>query len=257
MTEDSDRLAHLIEHSHRILIVTGAGASTGSGIPDYRGPNGVWKTRRPIEFSDFLASEPRRTEYWEQRLASRTVLERAVPGPVHAACVDLEANGRIEAVVTQNVDGLHRRAGSSDDVLIEIHGTAVESGCLECGERTSTTSLLDEFTQTRIPPRCPSDGGLMKPATISFGQPIDSLTLVRAWQAADRCDLVIALGSTLSVYPAAEVPLRAASTGSPYAIVNRGATDHDGHPFVSLRIEADVDVAFPEAVGMALERTPR
>jgi NAD-dependent deacetylase len=255
MTPETARLANLIAHSTEILVVTGAGVSTASGIPDYRGPNGVWRTQRPVEFSEFLSSEDRRIDYWDQKVASADVIELAIPGSVHRACTDLEASGRLLAVVTQNVDGLHTDAGTSPPLLIEVHGTTREASCLSCGERVPIREAIDEFVSTRVPPRCASCGGLLKPATISFGQQLDPLTIARASQAAERCDLVIALGTTLSVRPASEIPLRAASRGAPYVIVNRGITDHDHHPQVTLRIEGDVSLIFPQAVSDALERS--
>jgi len=255
MTPDIARLANLIAASDRILLVTGAGISTSSGIPDYRGPQGVWKTQRPVEFHDFVRSEDKRVEYWDQKLASAPSIEAAQPGAVHRAAVELEQATKLEAIVTQNVDGLHTAAGSSASVVIEVHGTTREAGCLDCGNRTPIGPHLAAFEQTRTSPTCAECGGLLKPATISFGQQLDQLTVARALQAADACDLVVALGSTLSVYPAADIPLRAASRRSvPYAIVNLGRTEHDRMPSVTLRVEGDVGDVFSEAVNDALGR---
>lgn len=254
VTPDVVRMANLIASAHRIMLVTGAGISTRSGIPDYRGPNGVWRTQRPVEFGDFLRSEDKRVEYWRQKLAAAEVLAGAEPTEVHDAAVRLERAGKLEAIVTQNIDGLHTAAGTSSGVVIEVHGTAREAACLDCGRRDDIRPFLDEFAATGIAPRCPVCGGLVKPATISFGQALDPLTVARAAQAAERCDLVIALGSTLSVYPAAAIPLEAASRGVPYVIVNLGPTDHDRLPTVSLRIEGDVGDVFPAAVADALDR---
>jgi NAD-dependent deacetylase len=153
--------------------------------------------------------------------------------------------------VTQNVDGLHAGAGTSKGKLVEVHGTAMEVSCLDCGERTPTQPHLDEFDATRVAPLCHC-GGLLKPATISFGQNLDPMALYRAQSAAEETDLVIALGSTLSVYPAAEIPLVAARRGVPYAIVNRGETDHDASIHLTLRIDGNVSTVFPQAVTTAL-----
>ncbi len=255
MTPDTARLANLIAASDRILLVTGAGISTSSGIPDYRGPQGVWKTQRPVEFHDFVRSEEKRVEYWDQKLASAPSIEAAEPAVVYRAAVDLEQSGKLEAIVTQNVDGLHTAAGSSPRVVVEVHGTTREAGCLECGNRTPIGPHVQAFERTRTPPTCAECGGLLKPATISFGQQLDHMTVARAVQAADACDLVVALGSTLSVYPAADIPLRAASrTGVAYAIVNLGRTEHDRSPSVTLRIEGDVGDVFSVAVADALAR---
>lgn len=255
MTPDTSRLANLIADSTRILLVTGAGISTSSGIPDYRGPQGVWRTQRPVEFHDFVSDEDRRIEYWDQKLMSAPLIDAAEPGSVHHSAVALERAGKLEAIVTQNIDGLHTDAGSSGSVVIEVHGTTREAGCLDCGSRSPMGPVLSAFEQTRVPPRCTDCGGLLKPATISFGQQLDQMTVARALQAADACDLVIALGSTLSVYPAADIPLRAASRrGVSYAIVNRGRTEHDRMPSVTLRVEGDVGEVFPAAVSDALAR---
>lgn len=254
MNPETVRLANLIADAQRILLVTGAGISTSSGIPDYRGPKGVWKTQRPVEFSDFLASEERRIEYWDQKVTAAGYIDAASPGAVHMAAVDLERADKLEAIVTQNIDGLHTDAGSSASIVIEVHGTTRQAGCLECGDQTPIGAHLEEFKDTRMPPRCTECDGLLKPATISFGQSLDQLTIARAIQAADRSDLVIALGTTLSVYPAADIPLRAARRGVPYAIVNRGRTDHDTLPSVDVRIDADVGEVFSAAVDDALDR---
>ncbi|MEN8238324.1 MAG: Sir2 family NAD-dependent protein deacetylase [Actinomycetota bacterium] len=244
-------LSTLIAAADAILIVTGAGVSTETGIPDFRGPQGVWNTQRPVMFQDFVASEEDRVKYWDQKVAAAVHIGAARPGAVHTACVDLENAGKLKAIVTQNIDGLHSMAGSSRGKVVEVHGTGREAGCLDCGTLSPISPHLEEFTRTRVPPRC-SCGGLLKPATISFGQPLDSMTMYRAMQAADACDLVIAMGSTLSVYPAAEIPLVAARRGVPYVVVNQGTTEHDGSPLLTLRIDADVGTTFSTAVHAAL-----
>ncbi len=251
MDPQISRLAELIADANAIMIVTGAGVSTDSGIPDYRGPKGVWKTEQPVMYQDFIHDPELRVEYWDQKLRAAAAFNAAHPGAVHRACVDLEAVGKLHTLVTQNVDGLHAAAGTTPDKLVEVHGTAMEVSCLDCGERTPTQPHLDAFEESREAPLCHC-GGLLKPATISFGQQLDPLTMYRAQLAAENADLVIALGSTLSVYPAADIPLIAARRGVPYAIINRGETDHDGSIYLTLRIEADVSVAFPQAVTTAL-----
>ncbi len=248
---DIDQLAELIASRNAILIVTGAGISTETGIPDFRGPQGVWNTQRPVMYQDFLASEEERVLYWDQKVASAVYIDIAEPGAVHRACVDLENAGKLEAIVTQNIDGLHSIAGSSGSKVVEVHGTGREAGCLDCFDRTPIGPHLEKFTTTRVPPRCDC-GGLLKPATISFGQQLDSMTMYKAAQAADACDLVIAMGTTLSVYPAADIPLQAARRSIPYVIINQGATEHDSLPFVTLRIDADVGTTFSTAVTTAL-----
>lgn len=245
------RLLQLLGDARRMLLFTGAGISTGSGIPDFRGPQGVWKTRQPVYFQDFLRSEEARVEHWDFKLESWPVFRDARPTPTHRAIAALESAGRVELVVTQNVDGLHARAGTSSDRLVEIHGTNAEIECLTCGERSDPEPHMRTFEVTRKPPHCLC-GGLLKTATISFGQDLVPAVLQRAAEAAETCDLVVALGSTLSVYPAANVPLVAAERGAPYIIINRGATEHDGRPGVTLRLDGDVQDLFPPAVDAVL-----
>lgn len=245
------RLAELIGGSHRIMIFSGAGVSTASGIPDYRGPQGVWNTRRPVFYDEFMSSAEHRRRYWEQKFEDRHLLSDVKPNPVHDAIVTLERAGRIEAVVTQNVDGLHAMAGTSGEALVELHGTVRSVECQSCGDRSEPEAAFVTFEATGVAPVC-SCGGYLKPATISFGQALRSSDLERAAAAADACDLVIALGSTLSVTPASLIPLSAAERRVPYVIVNRGATEHDHLRAVTLRIEGDVGDVVPPAVTAAL-----
>ena len=248
---DTERLAGLLRSAERILIFTGAGVSTGSGIPDYRGPAGVWKTRTPVTIQEFLGSEAGRIEYWEWKMDSWPTLRDAQPNAVHRAAVALEETGKLLAVVTQNVDGLDSKAGTSPERLVEIHGTDRAVSCLRCGDRREPGPCFEEFAKSRKPPICDC-GGFLKPATISFGQGLREDDLARAFGAAAQADMAISLGSTLAVTPAALVPMEAARRGAPYAIVNRGETAHDGLPYVTLRIDDDVGAVFPEAVRLAL-----
>lgn len=243
--------AERLRASRRILIVTGAGVSTASGIPDFRGPGGVWTRRRPVYYDDFLASEAARVEYWDYKLETWEIYQRAQPNALHHAIVALERAGKTAAVVTQNVDGLHRRAGTSPRLLVELHGTDLLVECQSCRATSDPAPHFAHFKTTRRPPRC-GCGGVLKSATISFGQSLRTPDVERATAAAIDADLVLALGSTLSVYPAASIPLAAAERGTPYIIVNRGPTEHDGHPAVTLRIEGDVTVIVPPAVEAAL-----
>ena len=251
MEPGPQRLVEHLRTSRRILVITGAGVSTASGVPDFRGPSGVWTRRRPVLFEDFLASETARIEYWDFKLESWAIYQRAQPNPVHHAIVALERAGKVVSVVTQNVDGLHRRAGTSPDLLVEVHGTDLLVKCLQCEAASDPVPHFEAFKATKRPPRC-ACGGLLKPATISFGQPLRTTDLERAVSAAASADLVLALGSTLSVHPAASIPLIAADRDVPYIIVNQGATDHDDHPSVTLRLEGDVTAIVPRAVDAAL-----
>ncbi|MGH8611430.1 MAG: SIR2 family NAD-dependent protein deacylase [Gammaproteobacteria bacterium] len=233
-----------------ILVFTGAGISTGSGIPDYRGPQGVWSRRSPVYYQDFMRSEAARVEYWDYKLEGWEGFRDARPNRVHHALVTLERANKLCKIVTQNVDGLHAHAGTTGGRLVELHGTNRAVECQRCHERSDPGPHFDSFKQTRQPPICRC-GGYLKPATISFGQSLREHDLDEAMAATKKCDLVIALGSTLSVYPAASVPLLAAERGVPYVIINRGATGPP--PLVSLHIEGDVLDIFPEAVEEALK----
>lgn len=244
-------LEDYLRASKKALIFTGAGISTGSGIPDFRGPQGVWKRRQPIYFEDFMSSEAARIEHWDYKLEGRDAFRDARPNAVHDAIVRLERANKLRAVVTQNIDGLHRFAGTSAELLIELHGTNALVECQSCHWREDPEPHFESFRATRKPPLCEC-GGFLKPATISFGQSLDSSELDRAASAAVDADLVVALGSTLSVHPAASFPLLAAQRGAPYVIVNRGATDHDGEGCVTLRLEGDVGEIFATAVDAAL-----
>lgn len=231
--------------ARRILVFTGAGISTGSGIPDFRGPQGVWTKRQPVYFQDFLRSEDKRIEYWDYKLEAWAHFKDAQPNAAHRAVACLQQTGRVQAVVTQNIDGLHQAGGSAEDSVIELHGTTRWVECLSCNGLFPPQASMRYFEEHRRPPLCEC-GGLLKSATISFGQPLRQKVLARAYAAAGKCDLVLALGSTLSVYPAAEIPLVAIRSGAPYVIINQGPTDHDA--LATLRIEGDVTEILPSAV---------
>jgi len=251
MQSDTEKLVGFLKASNRMLIFTGAGISTSSGIPDFRGPDGVWKRRQPVYYHDFMRSEASRIEHWDYKLEAWAAFRDAKPNATHEAIVQLERAGRVQAVVTQNIDGLHSRAGTSPDKLVELHGTNSLVECQSCGRKSDPEPHFEFFRKTKQPPVCEC-GGYLKPATISFGQNLRIEDLERAEGAAKAADLVLALGSTLSVYPAANIPLLAASRGVPYIVINRGPTDHDEIPEVSLRIEGDVGEIFPGAVETAL-----
>lgn len=252
MTDDRTALAQLLRRARRVLFFTGAGISTGSGIADYRGPDGLWKTRRPVEFRDFMASAAARVEYWDQKLEVWPQIRDAMPNPTHHAIVRFERSGRVVAVVTQNIDGLHRRAGTSPELLVELHGSNLEVECMSCHAMSEPDPHFAAFAATREPPCCSACGGHLKPATISFGQSLRERDLSRAIAAARNTDLVVALGSSLSVHPAASIPLLAVEQGVPYVVINRGHTDHDGLAGLTLRIDGDTSEVLPPAVDAAL-----
>ncbi len=241
----SEALLSFLRRSRKTVVLTGAGISTGSGIPDFRGPQGIWKRRQPVYFDEFIASEAKRIEYWDYKCEGHDLFRAAVPNATHRALALLERIGRLHALVTQNIDGLHHAAGSSAARVIEIHGTNRWVECVSCSALSNPEPSVAAFRKTRKPPRCDC-GGLLKFATISFGQMIRPQVLAQAIEVTRQADLVLALGSTLSVHPAASIPLIAAERGVPYVIVNQGATDHDST--ATLKIDADVAAVVPPAV---------
>ncbi len=252
IAESSSSLSEMLRLGKKIMVFTGAGISTGSGIPDFRGPGGVWSRRKPIYYQDFMTSETARIEHWDYKLEAWEDFRDARPNRVHKAIVALEKAGKLRKLITQNIDGLHQKAGTSSNLVIELHGTNAEIECQSCQRRSEPGPHFDAFRESRKPPRCEC-GGLLKPATISFGQNLRVMDIRAAEKAAIETDLVVALGSSLSVYPAASLPLIAAQRGAPYVIINRGPTDHDGDPLVTLRLEGDVGEIFPPAVAEALQ----
>jgi NAD-dependent deacetylase len=249
--EEVAQLIELLGAARRILVFTGAGISTASGIPDFRGPNGIWQQRQPVDYDRFMNSEAGRIEYWDYKAETWPVMRDAKPNRVHEAVVELGRAGRLAAVLTQNVDGLHARAGLDRRKLVELHGTNTRVECQSCLELSDPEPHFESFRATGRPPVCHC-GGFLKPATISFGQCLKQEDLDAATTAAREADLAISLGSSLSVYPAADFPLSAARRGVPYVIINRGPTDHDGLSVVTLRIEGDVVETCPPAVRRTL-----
>lgn len=232
----------LLGRAKRVLVFTGAGMSTGSGIPDFRGEKGVWKSRKPVYFQDFLASEESRVEHWDYKLQGYEAFRDARPNAAHKALVELERQGRLELLVTQNIDGLHHDAGHSADKVVELHGTNRFIRCLSCGAESEPAAAFAVFRKTRRCPTC-ACGGFLKPATVSFGQAMPQEPMGRALKAAKDADLVVSLGSTLEVEPAASVPMAAAKRGTPYVIVNLGPTAHDR--FARVKIDGDVCSVLP------------
>ncbi len=217
----------MLSGKRRLLAFTGAGISTESGIPDFRGPDGVWTRIDPKEFTyrRYVTSAETRRRSWAMRKSSGLIDAR--PNAAHRALVDLAAAGLLAACVTQNIDGLHQAAGLSDDLVVELHGTVHRSRCLDCGDDMPTTEVLARVEAGEDDPHCADCGGILKAAVVSFGEMMPRAAMDRAFALADEADGVVAIGSTLSVYPAADVPVRAAARGVPYVIVNRGDTEQD------------------------------
>lgn len=209
-----------------VVFFTGAGISTESGIPDFRGPNGIWKQMTPIDFSDFVASEEVRKESWRRKFSS-DLMTGAEPNSGHQAINRLYELGKVSYVITQNVDGLHQRSGLPDDRIIELHGNANYATCLDCHRRYQLKEIEAIFTQNETLPYCDDCGGIIKTATISFGQAMPQKPMYLAQQATLGADLFIACGSSLTVYPAASFPRVAKQQGASLAIINNESTDLD------------------------------
>jgi NAD-dependent deacetylase len=238
-----ERAGHVVARSTRVVVLTGAGISTDSGIPDFRGPNGVWTKDPAAEkmatLETYLADPGVRRRAWRNRLESPTWEAR--PNAGHRALVALERRGVLDTLVTQNVDGLHQSAGTDPDLVVEIHGTMREVMCMACAARTPMADVLARVRAGEDDPACRAStagrtcGGILKSATISFGQNLVAEDLVRAERAARGCDLLLAVGSTLSVYPAAGLVPSAHLSGARVVIVNAEPTDYDGIADVVVR----------------------
>ena len=226
MDAELQEFASLIEAADRVVVFTGAGISTESGIPDFRSPGGTWTTQKPIDFSDFMRSDEARRETWRRRFAMEATLRQAAPNRGHRAVAELIRSGKAVSVITQNIDGLHQDSGVPDDRVIELHGNTTYAHCLDCGTRYDIEALRVDFEEDRIVPHC-ACGGWVKTATVSFGQsmPIDAMR--RAERETLMADLFIAVGSSLVVYPAAAFPELAKRNGAALVILNLQQTGLD------------------------------
>jgi NAD-dependent deacetylase len=233
----------MLARAGRVVVFTGAGMSTESGIPDFRSPGGVWSRMKPIYFQDFVASEEKRREAWTRAFSGAAGWVGAKPNAGHYAIARLADQGKVDVVITQNVDGLHQASGIDPERVIELHGAAGYAKCLACGLRHELEDLKGPFVEHGIIPACRACGGLVKTATISFGQPMPAQPVARAEAAARACDLFLVLGSSLVVFPAATLPLTAKTSGAALVIVNREATDQDGF----------ADLVLHDEIGAVLE----
>jgi NAD-dependent deacetylase len=220
-------LKRMLAEAKRVVIFTGAGISTESGIPDFRSPGGIWTQMAPIYFDEFLASEEARRETWRRRFAMEDIFKAAEPNRGHRAVDALVRRGKVSAVITQNIDGLHEASGIPRDKIIELHGNTTYATCLDCGERYEIADLRAAFERDGDVPPCDKCLGHVKTATVSFGQAMPLLAMKRAEQETLAADLFIVLGSSLVVYPAAGFPQIAKENGASLVIVNREETGLD------------------------------
>lgn len=229
MEEQFKQIAQWINTSKKAIVFSGAGLSTESGIPDFRSPGGVWDRYDPEDFyfQNFLASEHSRQKYWQMATEMWEPIKRAQPNPAHLAISELEKLGKLDCVITQNIDGLHFRAGNSEEKVIQLHGTAIFVSCLGCKKRYDRDEIQERIKKGEKAPHCDACGGLLKPATISFGQSMPEKETQEAYHRSSICDLFIVVGSSLVVQPAASMPLVAKRNGARLVIINRDPTPYD------------------------------
>lgn len=243
-----ERLRDMIGAATRIVAFTGAGISTESGIPDFRSPGGIWTKYRPIYFDDFMSSEEMRRESWRRKFATDETLLKAEPNAGHRALAKLVEQGRMSAIITQNIDGLHQQSGVPDSKVIELHGNATYATCLDCGHRHELAPIRRAFLESGRLPLCEKCEGIVKTATISFGQAMPEVPMARAQDETLACDLFIVLGSSLVVYPAAGFPALAKRNGAGLVILNRDPTDQDDS--ADLVVHAEIGSTMSRAIGV-------
>ena len=225
MTTGPAEIAEMLSRSHATVVFTGAGMSTESGIPDFRSPGGIWTKYQPVMFQDFISSASARHDYWTQKSEGHRDFAQAKPNVGHALLAEWEKDGHVSAVITQNIDGLHQQAGSQR--VLELHGTAREVSCLSCDYRHDADEYVTNFLEQQTVPDCPQCGGLLKHATISFGQALPISVMEESQQLCLAADLIMVLGTSLTVRPAADLPHLAVQQGAKLVIINRTSTHLD------------------------------
>ena len=246
--DDTERLHDLIAAAKRIVAFTGAGISTESGIPDFRSPGGIWTKYQPIYFDDFMSSEEMRREAWRRKFATDETMLKAEPNAGHRALARLVEQGKMSAIITQNIDGLHQRSGVPEQKIIELHGNTTYATCLDCGHRHELAPIRKAFLGKGELPLCEKCDGIVKTATISFGQAMPEIQMARAQDETMSCDLFMVLGSSLVVYPAAGFPRIAKRKGARLVILNREPTDQDED--ADLVIHAEIGPTLSRVVGV-------
>ena len=241
-------LAELIGSSSRAVVFTGAGISTESGIPDFRSPGGIWTKMQPISFQDYLADASARRLSWQRRLEMEETWKTVQPNQGHRAVAELVAMGKASHVITQTIDALHQASGVPAEQVIELHGNTRHAKCLDCGAVAAIAGILAHFETHGDAPDCAQCGGLVKTGTISFGQPMPEDEMARAQAATKACDLMLVLGSSLQVYPAAGFPIQAKRQGAALVILNREATPLDS--YADLVINAEIGPTMGSVIGL-------
>ncbi|MEO7021840.1 MAG: Sir2 family NAD-dependent protein deacetylase [Ktedonobacteraceae bacterium] len=239
-----DHAVTLLRKAHNIVVLTGAGISTESGIPDFRSPGSPWLASPPVDYSAFISQAEARRQYWETRRTFSSQVRAAQPNAAHVALAELERRQRLLGIITQNFDGLHQDAGNTPARVVELHGTSREAACSLCGIHSSMEELQVRIDQGEADPQCTLCGGYLKSATILFGQHIPADVLARAKALTESCDLFMVVGSSLKVSPAANLPRLAVQNAAPLLIVNLIPTPLDSH----------ADAVIHEQAGLALPR---
>ena len=237
------KLEELIKKSEKLVFFTGAGISTNSGIPDFRGPKGVWKTATPIYFQDFIYSKEKRIEYWRRKYGNELSIDSAQPNEGHKKIAEI-MKIKDSFLITQNVDNLHQDSGVDEAKISELHGNATYAKCLNCEKRYELENLKTEFLKTNEPPICSICGGIVKTATVSFGQAMPEQEMQISQRKAIESDLFICIGTSLAVFPAADLPLLAKETGAVLVILNNEPTQMD--QYADLVINRDISEVFLE-----------
>jgi NAD-dependent deacetylase len=236
-------LERFLDEARLVAGFTGAGISTESGVPDFRSPGSAWMRNKPIPFDVFVASAEARREAWRRKFAMDDLYRGARPNVGHRTLAALVQSGKMPAVITQNIDNLHQASGLRQDQVIELHGNGTYAACLDCGAREELAWIRSIFEAQGSPPTCPHCGGILKSATISFGQPVPVKALRRARDLALACDLFLVIGSSLVVYPAAALPLVAKRNGARLVILNREPT----------ALDREADLVVSGEIGLMLE----
>ena len=240
-----EELKSWINDSAYTVVFTGAGISTDSGIPDFRSPGGLWSRLAPIDFRDFMASDEMRVETWRRKVLLDQEIGKPEPNKAHYAISQLVDVGKVSKVITQNIDNLHQNSGLSDDQVIELHGNGNYAKCLNCEKKYQITLIKEQFKKDNLAPVCEC-GGYIKSATVSFGQSMPPVAMQAAEKASLACDLFIAVGSSLKVFPAAGFPLLAKENGAKFVIINREPTDLDG--FADLVLNMEINEIFDSLI---------
>ena len=249
-----EQLRELLLASGRGAVFTGAGISTESGIPDFRGPGGIWTKFRPIDFREFMASDEAKREFWRRKFATHDTIAQARPNPGHLAVAALVDHGRLSTVITQNIDGLHQASGIPGERVIELHGNTTYAHCLDCDRRYDLEPIRQAFLADETLPHCALCGGVVKTATISFGEAMPQAAMQRAQEETLACDLFLAVGSSLTVYPAAGFPVLAKENGAKLVIVNREPTGLDAQADLVIHAEIGPTLSAAVPVGFTTSR---